>query len=222
MLNKIFQFIILSALSSIAWSQTMYVNDTLLVPLRSGEGTGFRIVHRGLKSGVKLEILEQNKETGYSKIITPGGIEGYLPTRYLTSTPIAKIRLAEANKSISLLKTENTSLKQELATITKAHKALNKDFKATSTQLNTNSKELSNIKSISANALNLDSRNRELRESNEQLRNELELLQTENMRLKDKSESNTMLMGGGLVTLGIIIALVIPMIRPSKKTDSWA
>jgi len=200
----------------------MYINDTLLVPLRSGEGTSFRIVHKGLKSGIKLEILEQSKQSGYSKIRTSGGIEGFLPTRYLTSTPIAKIRLIKANENISLLQTENTSLKKKLGTITKAHKSLDQNFKKTSSELASNSKELTNIKSISANALNLDRRNRELRESNEQLRSQLELLQTENMRLKDKSESNTMLMGGGLVTLGIIIALVIPLIRPSKKSDSWA
>jgi len=200
----------------------MYIDDTLLVPLRSGEGTSFRIVHKGLKSGIKLEILEQSKQSGYSKIRTPGGIEGFLPTRYLTSTPIARIRLLTANKNISLLQTENTKLKKELGTITKAHKSLGQNFKKTSTELASNSKELTNIKSISSNALNLDRRNRELRESNEQLRSQLELLQTENMRLKDKSESNTMLMGGGLVTLGIIIALVIPLIRPSKKSDSWA
>ena len=125
-------------------------------------------------------------------------------------------------ETITELEEENIKLKKELGTITKAHKSLDQNFKKTSTELASNSKELTNIKSISANALNLDRRNRELRESNEQLRSQLELLQTENMRLKDKSESNTMLMGGGLVTLGIIIALVIPLIRPSKKSDSWA
>jgi len=222
MLNKIFQIIALSLLSCTVWSQSMYIDDILLVPLRSGEGTSFRIVHKGLKSGIKLEVIEQSQQSGYSKIRTPSGIEGFLPTRYLTSTPIAKIRLLKANKDISLLKTENIKLKKELGTITKAHKSLDQNFKKTSTELASNSKELTNIKSISSNALNLDRRNRELRESNEQLRSQLELLQTENMRLKDKSESNTMLMGGGLVTLGIIIALVIPLIRPSKKTDSWA
>ncbi|MFT5717478.1 MAG: SH3 domain protein [Oleiphilaceae bacterium] len=222
MLNKISQIIILSLLSCTAWSQSMYINDTLLVPLRSGEGTSFRIVHKGLKSGMKLEILEQSKASGYSKIRTPGGIEGYLPTRYLTGTPIAKIQLVKAKENISLLQTENTNLKKELGTITKAHTSLDQNYKKTSSELASNSKELTNIKSISANALNLDRRNRELRESNEQLRSQLELLQTENMRLKDKSGSNTMLMGGGLVTLGIIIALVTPLIRPSKKSDSWA
>jgi SH3 domain protein len=205
-----------------AFAESMYVDDTLLVPLRSGEGTSFRIVHKGLRSGTKLEILERSKASGYSKIRTPSGIEGYLPTRYLTAQPIAKIKLVNANKQLTSLTSENQKLKSQLSNITGEHKKLTSIHKKTSVELNKNNDELNNIKSISANALTLDRRNRELRESNEQLRNELELLQTENIRLKDKSDSNMMLIGGALVTLGVILALIIPLIKPSKKNDSWA
>lgn len=208
-------------LSSTVSAETMYIDDTLLVPLRSGEGTSFRIVHKGLKSGVKLEILEK-LSSGYSHVRTPSGIEGYLPTRYLSNEPIAKVKLAEANQELATLRKEFSTIKNQLSNLQNEHNELKKEHSKTSAELDQNSKELSNIKSISANALNLDKRNRELRESNEQLRNELELIQTENLRLKDKSESNMMLIGGGLVTLGVILTLLIPIIRPSKKNDSWA
>ncbi len=208
-------------ISSISSAESMYVDDTLLVPLRSGEGTSFRIVHKGLRSGTKLEVLEK-LPSGYAHVRTPGGIEGYLPARYLTAEPIAKVKLAQANQQLSQLKSENTKLKQEFETLSDNYKTLNSNYESTSKELNQNSKELNDIKSISANALNLDKRNKELRESNEQLRNELELLQTENARLKDKSDSNMMLIGGGLVTLGVILTLIIPVLRPTKKNDSWA
>ncbi len=207
--------------STSAVAETMYVDDTLLVPLRSGEGTGFRIVHKGLRSGTQLEILEK-LSSGYAHVKTPGGIEGYLPSRYLTAQPIAKVKLAQANQELATLKNSYSKAQTQLAELKSKHNSLSKEHSQTSAKLNANSKELSNIKSISANALNLDKRNRELRESNEQLRNELELIQTENLRLKDKSDSNMMLIGGGLVTLGVILTLLIPIIRPSKKTDSWA
>jgi SH3 domain protein len=199
----------------------MYIDDTLLVPLRSGEGTGFRIVHKGLKSGTKLEIIEK-LSSGYAHVKTPSGIEGYLPSRYLTAQPIAKVKLAQANQELAKLKANYEETQTQLANLKKKHQSLSKEHTQTTSELNANSKELKNIKSISANALNLDKRNRELRESNEQLRNELELIQTENLRLKDKSDSNMMLIGGGLVTLGVILTLLIPIIRPSKKNDSWA
>lgn len=202
-------------------AQIMYVDDTLLVPLRSGEGTSFRIVHKGLRSGTKLEIIE-TLASGYAHVKTPGGIEGYLPARYLTSQPIAKVRLAQTEEKLAAVMSENNELKTQLTKLDTEHSKLTKDFKNTSSALDKNSKELSDIKSISANALKLDSRNRELRESNEHLRNELELLQTENLRLKDKSDSNMMMIGGALVVLGVILTLLIPVLRPSKKNDSWA
>ena len=208
--------------SNISLSETMYIDDTLLVPLRSGEGTSFRIIHKGLKSGLKLEIIKQDTASGYSKIRTPSGIEGFLPTRYLSRTPIARNRLIDANKALNKTRAENGKLKTKLANISAQYKKLSSEHTLTSKSLTKNNKELSNIKSISANALNLDKRNRELRESNEQLRSDLELIETENRRLKDKSDSSMLLIGGGLVTLGIILALIIPIIRPSKKSDSWA
>ena len=208
--------------SSTSFSEVMYIDDTLLVPLRSGEGTSFRIIHKGLKSGLKLEIIEQDKASGYSKIRTPSGIEGFLPTRYLSNTPIAKSRLIDANKALNKTRAENVKLKTKLADISEQFKNLSTEHTLTSKTLNKNNKELSNIKSISANALNLDKRNREFRESNEQLRSDLELIETENRRLKNNSDSSMLLIGGGLVTLGIILALIIPIIRPSKKSDSWA
>jgi SH3 domain protein len=219
------QFVILTILlisANSLWAQSMYVDDTLLVPLRAGEGTGFRIVHKGLPSGTKLEIIEQNVETGYSFVRTPGGLEGYLPTRYLSSEPIARLKLAKAESDLAAITSENTELKGKLNDIQKQFTTLEKEHQSTSSNLNSNSEELERIKAISADALNLDRRNRELRESNEQLRNELELVQVENIRLKDKSESNMMLMGGALVLLGVILAMLVPMLKPGKKNDSWA
>ncbi|KZY59576.1 hypothetical protein A3735_14910, partial [Oleiphilus sp. HI0061] len=171
-LSKIAASICLLALAiSSASAETMYIDDTLLVPLRSGEGVGFRIVHKGLKSGTKLEIIEK-LSSGYAHVKTPSGIEGYLPSRYLTAQPIAKVKLAQANQELAKLKANYEETQTQLANLKKKHQSLSKEHTQTTSELNANSKELKNIKSISANALNLDKRNRELRESNEQLRNE--------------------------------------------------
>jgi SH3 domain protein len=212
----------LALASLFASAQTAYIDDTLLVPLRSGAGTSFRIIHKGIKSGLKLEILENNQSNGYSLVRTPSGLEGYLPTRYLSFEPIAKMKLATASKNLAASNAENTELKEKLSKLRAEFNELSKTYKSTSNTLDKNAKELTDIKKISANAINLDRKSRELRESNEQLRNELELLQVENIRLKDRSESNSMLMGGGLVVLGVILALLVPMLKPSKKNDSWA
>lgn len=200
----------------------MYIDDTLVVPLRSGESTDYRIVHKGISSGTKVKILQHNKETGYSKILTPTGLEGYLPTRYLTAEPIARDKLESINQELIHLKEENEKLKKAYTELSTEHDSLSKNFQQTEQTLEKNAQELNHIRTVSSDAINLDQRNQELRENNEQLRNQLELLQTDNNRLKDKTESNMMLVGGGLVLLGVILTLLIPLIKPSKKNDSWA
>ncbi len=206
----------------ISYAETAYINDNLYVPLRSGAGLNFRIIHKGIKSGTKLELINRDESTGYSEVRTPDGMQGFLPSRFLTDEPIARQQLVSANQQLANLKKENAKLESELASLKKEHQTLNSKFNSTQNSLEDNSAELERIKSVSANALNLDRRNRELRESNEQLRNDLELLQVENMRLKDKSESNMLMIGGGLVLLGVMIALILPMVKPSRKNDSWA
>ena len=209
-------------LASTAVAETMYIDDTLLVPLRSGEGTGFRIVHKGLPSGTAVEIIEENKESGYSQVKTTSGIEGFLPSRYLSKEPIARDKLVQAEKALASLRAQNKDLTEKLNTLQSSYKELEGQHSETSKSLSSNSDELARVKAISADALNLDRSNRDLRNSNEELRNQLELLEVENARLKDKSESNMMLIGGGLVLLGIILALIIPLLKPTKKNDSWA
>lgn len=215
-------FISTILLASSVVAETMYIDDTLLVPLRSGEGTGFRIVHKGLPSGTALEIIERNAESGYSLVKTASGIEGYLPTRYLSQEPIARDKLVRAEKTLTTLRAQNKELSDKLSTLQSNYEALEGQHSNASKSLTANTDELARIKAISADALNLDRSNRELRNSNEELRNQLELLEVENSRLKDKSESNMMLIGGALVLLGAILALIIPLLKPGKKNDSWA
>ncbi|MDX1451158.1 MAG: TIGR04211 family SH3 domain-containing protein [Oleiphilaceae bacterium] len=208
-------------LSVLAHAQTMYIDDTLFVPLRSGPSTSYRIIHKGIRSGTSVEVLEADIE-GYAKVRTPSGLEGFMPKRYLVAEPIAQVKLDRLEKKHAELARSFQQTKQELNSLQSEHQSLQAQYDATQKQLDASQKELSDIKNISANALSLDQRNRELRESNEQLRNQLELLQVENMRLKDKSESNMLMIGGGLVLLGVLIALILPMIKTSKKSDSWA
>ena len=219
--HSIFALILCSALASGSMAQSMYIDDTLFVPLRSGPDTSFRIVHKGLKSGTAVTVLEPDIE-GYAKVQIPSGLEGFLPKRYLVSEPIARVQLAKLEQNHARLSAEYQQTRQKLDALQKEHQALEAEFRDGQQSLAASEDELTRIKSISANALSLDQRNRELRENNEQLRNDLELVQVENMRLKDKSESNMLMIGGGLVLLGVLIALILPMIKPGKKSDSWA
>jgi len=205
-----------------AQAQTMYIDDTMYAPVRSGEGTQFRIVHRGLRSGTSVEVLERNEETGYSRIRYGDDNEGYIPTRYLTSTPIAAHRLAQANAELERLRQSMTGGQAELEEAKSELRALRQREDELEEELASVTAELERITEISEDSLEIDRRNTELRETNQDLQKEVELLTTENQRLKDRRDSDFLLMGGGLVVLGIFIALIFPLLKPTRKSDTWA
>ena len=59
-------------------------------------------------------------------------------------------------------------------------------------------------------------------QENQKLSDELEILAAENERLEAGRESNFMLLGAGLVFGGVLLALIVPMLKPTRKNDSWA
>ncbi len=207
---------------SISLAEVMYIDDTLLVPLRSGEGLQFRIVHKGVKSGTKVELIGHNTGSGYSHIKTPEGIAGYLPTRYLVKNEIARDRLVKVSMQLEKSQTTSNQLQSELKELQQKFNTLSTEHDQLTRQSDTTSSELKKVKSISSNALSLDQRNRELRETNQELKNEVELLTADNQRLKDKSETSFMMIGAALVLLGVMLALIVPWLKPTKKNESWA
>ncbi len=209
-----------SSAATLSTADTRYIDDTLYAPLRSGEGLQFRVVHKGVKSGTPVDLIETNPDSGYSKIKTPEGIEGWLPTRFLVNEPVAAYKLARLTKEYEALKAKFSTLSQSSSEISQTSSKVQSDNEKLQANNLKLQEELASIKKVSENAINLDRRNRELRESNEQLKNEVEVLTADNLRLKENNERDKMLLGAGLVLLGVLIALIVPMFKRDKRA-SW-
>ncbi|ROU01846.1 TIGR04211 family SH3 domain-containing protein [Marinobacter sp. R17] len=220
-LTKLLAAALLTALCLPAFAQTKYVDDELLIMLRSGEGNQFRILD-SLKSGTRLEVLQEGDESGYSKVRTQDGQEGWVLTRYLSSQPIARDRLAAAQNKLERTEAALSEAQKKLEALQSERNQLASSEDSLQSRASKLSAELDRIKEVSSNALNLDRRNRELQESNQQLKKEVEVLTAENERLEAKKESDFMLLGAGLVGLGVLIAIVLPWLKPTRKTDNWA
>lgn len=200
-----------------------YVSDQQLVPMRSGEGTQFRIVHRGLPSGTQLTLLQDNPDSGYSQVRTPGGTEGWILTRYLLRQPIARDQLAaaidarkKAQQQVSAIKTQLQTLQQDLA-------ETRKELDSNRAQLGKTGDELEEITRISSNAITLDKSNRQLVEQTEVLRSRIEVLEADNQRLLDSDSNEAFLNGALAVALGVLLTLIIPRVWPKRRaSSSWA
>ncbi len=202
-----------------AWAQeTYYVNDELVITMRSGESTQNQII-RTLKSGTKLEILETNKDSGYSLARTAGGTEGWVLTRYLTRTPIAKDRLAAAEKKSSQLEKELAELKTQFKETSESRAALDQSSNQLSSENKKLAKELEQIRGISSNAITLNNDNKTLREKMIHLETELQAMEQQNSVLRDRSARDWFITGTGVTILGILIGLIIPKIRFQRKSN---
>ena len=123
------------AFELLAQAQTRYVTDRTIVELRRGPSTEYLIL-RNLEAGERVEILEQNEAEGYSRVrVADQGTEGWILTRFLTAEPIARERLAVAERNltaarerVAALEAENSELTSALGTTTADPESLRKSL----------------------------------------------------------------------------------------------
>jgi SH3 domain protein len=104
---------LLAFAATAADAQTRYVSDRLEVTLRTGTSTQHSIV-RMLPSGTRLEVLETEPASGYARVRTADGVEGWVLSRYLMDQPAAREQLAAANRRVETLNARVAELTAEV------------------------------------------------------------------------------------------------------------
>jgi SH3 domain protein len=197
-----------------------YVTDTLWLQLRSGPSQEVRIL-KALPSGEHLIFLEEDEESGYTKVKTDKDLEGWVLTRFLEMEPVAKEKLILANRELDKVKAEldtTKAQKDEYKTEVEKLKSERSGLGRENTDLE---KELERIKTISSNALALDEKVKKLTQRNQELEIQVEALTAENTQLSDNRQQTYILYGGALVIIGILAGLILPNIRP-KRSSGWS
>ena len=103
--------LLLSPLISSA-ETTRYVSDQLEITMRDGQGVKFAI-KRVLTSGDRIELIEADS-SGYSKVRTIEGVEGWVLTRYLMNAPSVRNLVADSAQKVANLELELAETKEEL------------------------------------------------------------------------------------------------------------
>ncbi len=210
---------LLVILTGNALAETRYVSDRLEITMRSGKSTSHGIL-RMLRSGTPVDVLETDKASGYSRIKTRSGKEGWVLTRFLMSGPAARDRLAEAEKRLAELELENRKMHTTMAGLQEEMSSVEKERQNLDSEHRDVSQQLAEIKRTASSALAIDSENKELKSRMVALERSLQTVQQENENLKDRTARDWFMVGAGVVLLGIIVGLIIPRIRWRKKS-SW-
>lgn len=202
-----------------AAAQTAYVRDTLYVPLRSGQGNTFRIVHKGLKTGSKLSVIEVSEDTNYTKVITSKGVEGWLQSQYLSYEPVASIKLAAAEKQLAKLTAQNKELKSTRKELSSKSSGLSSSVSQLEKENKQLASELKRITEISENAIKLNEDNRELTESTQLLKTKIDLLEADNARLQNDKTKSMWLTGASIAFVFTFTGWFLSTRR--RKDSSW-
>lgn len=208
---------LLALAATAADAQTRYVSDRLEVTLRSGTSTQHSIV-RMLPSGTPLQVLETDEASGYTRVQTEAGTEGWVLTRYLMNEPAARAQLAAATTRAQTLSTRVAELEERLRNVTGERGALEAERTGLGTELDEVRAELERIQRVSASALELDKVNRELRTRLASAEQVGDGLRMEVAELKRSSQRDWFLAGAGVLVAGLLAGLVIPRLRLGRRS----
>lgn len=197
---------------------TRYVSDRTIVELRRGPSTEYLIL-RNLEAGERVEVLEQNDE-GYSRVrVADQGTEGWILTRFLTAEPIARERLAGAERNLNAARERVTALEGETAQLTRDLAATRTELEQARANHGAASRELADIRTASANVVEIRDQNARLQQRVTQLEGEVQQLTADNDRLARRSNQNWFVVGAAVLLAGIVIGLVAPSLRRKRRSD---
>jgi SH3 domain protein len=219
MLRKVLPALLLVLGPASAFAATMYISDQLTVPLRRGPSNGHKIIHAALPSGLSLEVLGEDKAAGFTQVRTPSGTEGWVPTQYLTDQPVAKDRLAAANKRIETLEAQLKATRENYQDARGARSEIENRAAELSKENQRLQNELAEIRRVSATAITQYEENKQLKADNDSLQAQVRQLSDQVQELERNVMLRWLLSGGGLVLLGLLLGAWLKS-RPKRST--WA
>ena len=212
--------VLLILCSGSAWAKSAYVTDQVEITLRTGASTSHRIV-RMLPTGEKLTVLSTDAQSGYSKIRTASGVEGFVLSRQLVDEPVARDRLAAAEAEVAALKAAPGELRSRLTQLTEQHAALTKENEELKQAKSLVDQEYAALQRTANNAVRIANERNELRKQVAELTREIEDVKQQNRELENKTAQNWFLIGAGVVVGGILLGLILPHLRVRRRKSSW-
>lgn len=208
--------LLLISLSAGAQADTVYINDILYVPLRGGQSQEHRIVHRGLKSGTRLERLDSNEESGYTHVRMENGTEGWVPSQYISDEPIAAVQLAELKDQLEPSEMEHQQRLLELRKLRETNTSLTE----TNRQL---AAELAELKALSADVVAINNENLQLKSDIQDTRAQMNDIIGEHTALQSSTDRQWFLAGSGTMLIGLLFGFWVGRkIYHRRNTGGWA
>ena len=114
--------IVLFLSATVAWAETVYVDDKLTITFRSGPGMDRKIIEY-LTTGDHMELLQDGEE--WALVRLPDGQEGWVMKQYITKTKPSTMQVADLQQANSNLTSRSDELAKENETLKAANQKVN-------------------------------------------------------------------------------------------------
>lgn len=196
-----------------------WINDSFYVPVRAEAGSGYRIVHRGLKSGTQVEVLNWASGADWVQIRT-GNTTGWVESQYLSRQPTAQLQLDKAVADKEKAQKSAANIQEEFKAITQERDEFKHRTAELEEQLKTRNSEFSRLEEIAQDPVRLEKANQELNEELSLMRTALQKAEAENALLKNDQTFHGWLLGLATIIGGMVIGWFFKS-RSDRKTSSW-
>jgi SH3 domain protein len=200
-----------------AAAQTVWVSDEFEVLLRTGPTTDHAI-RLTMRSGTQLEVLEQDEGSGYSRVRTQGGTEGWVLTRYLMSEAPARQQLERLTSQLTNATERGSTVSSQLGAVRTQYETATARIAALESQNEALQTELDLLKTTSANAISIDRQNKDLRQQLTDAEIKVSILEQENDELAGQKTRNWFLAGALVLLVGVVLGIWLPRIRWQKRS----
>jgi SH3 domain protein len=202
---------------SAAYGEPAWVSDEFEITLRSGPSTS-NAIQLMLGSGMQLEVLQRDPESGYSRVSTLAGTEGWVLTRYLMNESSAREQLETLTSELTNAYSRGKSLGSQMQAIKREYDGANSHIDALESEKSALENELAEIKRTAANVLGINEQNQSLIDELATAQIRADTLEQENRQLTSQTTRYWFMSGGLLLLVGIILGVWLPRIRWQRRS----
>ncbi|HID98118.1 MAG TPA: TIGR04211 family SH3 domain-containing protein [Thermodesulfobacteriaceae bacterium] len=197
------------------FAQTLYVKPSSEVPVRTGQGTGYKII-AVLQDGVRVDVVEE--DGAWVKIRTVSGREGWMLRRYLSSDlPLKKV-VASLKMQKAQIEKRGAEIYQKLNDVSASYARSQKELNACIEERDKIRESFQALQEDATNVVHIKKALADTVKELEQMRKRQAAIEQENKYLKKNNAVKWFLAGGGVLIVGWIIGLMTGRSRKKKPS----
>ncbi len=200
-----------------AGAESAWVSDRFEITLRTGPSTS-NAIQLMVSSGTELEIIEKDSESGYTRVRTRGGTEGWVLSRYLMDEPPAREQLATLTGELTNAESRGSSLNSQLGAIRSQYDDATQRIANLERDKSRIEQDLADIKRTAANAVAIDEQNKEFRQQLATAEIRVATMEQENRELMSQTARYWFMTGALVLTVGFVLGLWLPRIRWQRRS----